>query len=263
MLDSQLRYGYLQIPKSACSTIKLSFLKNSIPEFNDSLSQKSLHDDQKHWITYGSSELHQTLERKKDALIPIYTVVRNPFTRVLSGYREKIELRKDSDKYILDLGLDLRSKISFDQFLDSLIDRPQISLDSHFQSQTVIISQQLMNTIKIGYMEDLELYLEHFIKSIFGQERNAIVEKRSPHVTGSSEIATLEKYYKSQTTIDKVLYIYRDDFTAFGYPHLIEESSRVPTKKNLCDQTKKIALHSIYRHPIIKLDLFLRRTLKV
>lgn len=262
LIDRQLRFAYLQIPKAACSTVKFNILQNYGSNLPENISQGALHADHLHWLTYESAELKSIFKTNKTLSLPIFTVVRNPFTRALSGYREKIELRKDVDKYITDLGLSTSKKICFDEFLDALLSRPQISIDSHFQAQSTIISNELIANVSIGHMENLDVFLSQIASAIFGRPMESKLATRATHTTGSSELEIIEKYYSSRETIEKVIQLYKDDFDNFNYSQHIENVAEPPRTTKAMTAFSPIDVSGLYKNKIIKLDLALRATFR-
>lgn len=258
LIDKQLRFAYLQIPKAACSTIKFSLLSSYGTRPTQNISQSHLHTDHLHWATYGSPYLRAILKHDRNILLPTFTVVRNPFTRTLSGYREKIELRKDSDKYITDLGFSTSKKISFDEFLDALLRRPQIAVDPHFQAQSTIISNPLIEDIAIGYMENLDEFLFHITSIIFGKANTSKLAIRNIHSTRSSEQEIIGKYYNSEETVDKVIQLYKSDFINFAYSQDIQQIDVSPINNSVLSNFTPINITNLYKNNLISMDLALR-----
>ena len=215
-LDPQLRYAYIEIPKAACSSVKLTMAAlGSVYKNQEGPSQSALHGRNANWLTYRDWDFLASVERFHQSGNPLFTIVRNPFTRALSAYREKIEIKTEGPRYQEALGFEPDRDVSFEAFLTRITRLPTQSLDPHFKPQSEIAPRRILPLNFIGSVEALEHSLDHFITEYLGRSRVSIRDRR-PHKTGSSDKANIEKYFTPSAT-QLVLDIYGPDFDEFGY----------------------------------------------
>ncbi|MFX7776439.1 sulfotransferase family 2 domain-containing protein, partial [Acinetobacter baumannii] len=85
--------------------------------------------------------------------------VRNPFTRVLSGFLDKIRRNQPQKAQILRMsgrsGHDLSVEISFSEFIDAICAMPDSMLDVHWALQSQVIFLDSINYDFIGRFEQL------------------------------------------------------------------------------------------------------------
>lgn len=145
-----------------------------------------------------------------------FTVVRNPYSRILSAYLDKIQKPYHAPKFRTPLGLSLDADITFCDFLYCLRDVPIHQVDVHFRPQWHLLS--LNKSFKydfIGRFENLETDIEFILRRIGGnkvEDTNAI--SRRPHATNANE--KLKQYYTPEEQA-LVAEIYQDDFKYLGY----------------------------------------------
>lgn len=211
MLNFFLKYkedngiAYLLNPKVACTTIQNSLLEGKV---------ENVHDIKNFPPYY-------------DISAPIFTVVRNPFTRIVSAYLDKVKSKKDLvvwEKFCESIDVECNYDISFEEFVDILFKHPNLKeADKHFRPQ--IHNFHGITPSFIGYIEDMDS-VERFLLA-FG----VVLLNKIPHKTDTES----EKYtlLENQEIIDKIVDIYECDFDAFGY--------------------SKSPFSSFDRHPIVQL----------
>jgi tetratricopeptide (TPR) repeat protein len=147
-----------------------------------------------------------------------FTIVRNPYTRILSAYLDKIQKPKRAPKFRppLRFGLPDVEKVSFYDFLRRLWEMPVEGLDPHFQPQWLILSLHKSITYDyVGRFEYLEDDLQALLRHIgYDKFKGVNQVSRRPHATNAGE--KLRQYYgeEEQTLVAE---IYEDDFKYLGY----------------------------------------------
>lgn len=233
LVDRDLRYAYLQIPKASCSSVKY-FLISAGSGSRAPITQRELHDNREHWIAYGHSEFVQRIETLGEAPVIGFTVVRNPYTRILSAYREKIELRKDSDRFRKDLGLPVRASVSFADFLFAVSEKEPLLLDHHFMPMSMLLPEDLRACFRLGSTESLAADLRGIAAEI--GLPSGIGTRRDSHRTDSSSMGVVERYYRAREQ-EMVLQIYGEDFRSFGYSASISACAQPPISPSLAART--------------------------
>lgn len=147
----------------------------------------------------------------------LFSCVRNPFTRALSAYLDKV---KPAD-YRAYSQLRNVPSMSFDGFLRALAAYEPVHLDGHFRPQHINL-----NYPRVGY--DAVFFLENpaaisgFLAQIVPEFK---FEHFAPHARGAS--GKLAAHY-SPTTVQLVREIYAKDFEAFGYSRNLQDALRAP-----------------------------------
>ena len=218
--------AYLQIPKAACSSIKAYLIDKAHLSLRSDLNrQVALHDDESFSTTYKSASNYKWL---KDKEVALFTVVRNPFTRVLSAYIEKIEKQKDVRKdYRSELGLNKSGHVSFCEFLVALSQQHPHTVDLHFMPQSIIVDQVYNQKLYVGFMEAIEdafTEIDSFFESHVISKSRIENYHEAPHSVGASEYEIISKYYGDRE-IALVKEFYATDFIFFGYSTSIEKSA--------------------------------------
>lgn len=158
--------------------------------------------------------------------------VRNPWTRVLSAYRSKIEAVEGRDRsdrhnrYILET-IDAakahcrtHGKLesdepgpTFGEFLSFLEDTPPEEMNAHWQPQTIVASMDKIHYHFVGRFENMEQDSNRLIRR-FGLQ--AVPMTSLTRKTKSSEQEILARYYTPER-LSQVGRIYEKDIAFFGY----------------------------------------------
>ena len=236
LIFENLNIGYLQMPKAGCSTIK-SLLINMGTLKSDPIvkGQDEIHDDPSFSSTFSNLKNYYFLSSKS---VPIFTVVRNPFSRILSAYLEKIFYRYDERKdYLGELEFPSNEKIPFLTFLERVGSKPKNALDFHFMPQSTILNIKKHPNIIVGHLEDFDKISSEISRYILKVRRpekagepNYVYEevqnkKIAPHSVGASSAQKIKKYYGPRE-IDLVKSIYTEDFQSFGYSFSIDDYAK-------------------------------------
>jgi DNA-binding ferritin-like protein (Dps family) len=156
-----------------------------------------------------------------------FTFVRNPYTRVLSAYLDKIKGNKVEKREIVEvLGMDVNDyeniDIPFKRFLDTLASMENKSMNTHFKPQAMQSCYPMMNYNYIGKFEKFEADLIVVLGKVGCSNRFKFLEKVWPsmiktsrhHQTNASNL--YDRYYDLETE-NLVKEIYKQDFLEFGY----------------------------------------------
>jgi hypothetical protein len=147
-----------------------------------------------------------------------FTVVRNPYTRILSAFLHTMHRPQSVTKFrtMLGFGLPDVEDVTFGDFLRCIRDIPIDEMNGHFCPQWYLL--QLNHSIKfdfIGRFESLESDLQALLRYIGDDKVNGsnMISHRS-HATYAGE--KLRQYYGDEEQA-LVAEIYEDDFKYFGY----------------------------------------------
>lgn len=211
-VSNRHRYLYVATPKVACTT-----LKHCLQQFEMDGRLAFRHYGEEHFPSL--SPLLSALDNPKaffDALQGDdwfrFTFVRDPFSRVLSCYLDKIVRSQPERTRMLPLlGLDPAAGTpSFAAFLQAIRRTPVQDHDLHWAPQHWLTQPEKMRYHFIGRLERFD--------EDFGYLRARLglpgLEGQVRHSTGADEKLAL--HYGAEE-IALVQSIYADDFTAFGY----------------------------------------------
>ncbi|MBD0269491.1 MAG: sulfotransferase family protein [Cyanobacteria bacterium Co-bin8] len=211
------RYLYVDTPKAGCSTIKLT------------LQRLELEDE--YFTREDFEDIH--LRKFSPLLMPIqvgpldaflsrtdifkFCFVRNPYTRILSCYLDKIAAPHPIKAQILrQLGrnyTDLHTAVSFAEFISAVEEQPISTMDPHWRLQYYQTFQESIKFDFIGryenFSEDLQTVGEklspNFSKYFFHEQRNS-----------TSSASKVSDFYTPELR-ERIYRIYELDFDYFGY----------------------------------------------
>jgi len=203
-----LKLLYVNNPKVACSTIKKALWIGAAPEtFVEGMSPHN-----KVASPYLPSLEDLYVKRTQVVAATKFTVVRNPFARILSAYLDKVG-RTDRDTNVFHpfarrFGISGEERLTFTQFLELIATEEPSYLDDHFAPQYVTTMYDFCPLDFIGRMEELEE-----VWAFLGKRQIAISEHR-PHATNAAGL--LATHYGPRE-IDIVTTYFDRDFELFGY----------------------------------------------
>ncbi|QFS45342.1 sulfotransferase family 2 domain-containing protein [Nostoc sphaeroides] len=159
-----------------------------------------------------------------------FCFVRNPFTRLLSAYIDKIESSVNARRELFFKELlvsdDLQQTLSFRSFLNLLKRQNISSMNPHWRVQYYQSMFGLINFTHTGAFERFNEDLSRILSAI-----NPIllqyISRVDEHHTKAAEL--LESYYSAPETVEIVREIYREDFDTFGYSRELEDATDIPT----------------------------------
>lgn len=194
--------GYLNNPKVACGTIKNSMLGGD----DVNVHKKSAFD---------------AIDSLAD--VEIFSVVRNPFTRALSGYLQKFTGKKEAkiwEDFSARYGINPDQEITFKEFLKCLSRSSSLKdEDHHFRPQVYNLHEGYITPSFIGRFEDFES-----IKSYLEWRKVAFIPRVKAQ-TGSSQ--KLHEYYDYETE-KLVVEVFKDDFETYGYSKSLQCNEILP-----------------------------------
>lgn len=224
IISPRYRYLFVNVPKVACTTIRKLLLDAEHGEVRPYAEREELHYNEfLPFLNIQQVGNVKTFVTRPD--IFKFCFVRNPYTRLLSGYLDKIVRKKDQRNPILrQLGLFHQPEVelSFAQFVQAVVDLPVMHQDQHWRVQYYQTCQAGIKYDFIGRFESLEQDLRAVAQQIgigafiqedtFGNTATKAVGQH--HATGAAE--QLSSYY-TPALQEMVYQKYREDFDCFGY----------------------------------------------
>lgn len=196
-VDTELGFFCNRIPKAANSTVITNLAKFKLGRDILSKHAKKLFRHPSQLSAEEVAALNTLFQ---------FTVVRNPYTRTLSAYLEKVELRFAKGRKV---------ESSFSEFLNSLINGKLYS-NAHWAPQNSLLLLPLEEFDFIGKVETLEEDMAYIRGRILKtDEASEPIKSFRPHATGANEKL---KHYYDESSIEIVRNLFREDFELFGYP---------------------------------------------
>jgi len=208
------RFVFYRVPKVANSTILLTLARHD-PHIQSS------------WHNIDVTTLKKQLYWRPDEIGVVrsslalrsyfrFAFVRNPYTRVLSAYLDKVantnnpRSAKRASRIRASLGLSVREPVSFGHFVCYLA---QDGLDKnvHWAPQVDMLPDKLDF---VGKFESLEEHLAVLIPRVFPGNQLRAADSCSQHATAAAD--WIEAYY-NKTNWQLIKKLYQRDFERFGY----------------------------------------------
>jgi sulfotransferase famil protein len=225
-IDDKRRLVYFETPKVACTSIKL-LMQDML---NSGESTKNFNPDHLHNRSMSPLKRLSNVDEdiQNECLwgnFSRFSFVRNPFTRVLSAYLDKVlatyenlevgDIEVVRNRRLTSLGLNPDREVSFQFFLEHLSDSKSFFEDLHFTPLYRLLFVDHINYDFIGRFERFEQDLE-VVKTKFygGQKEESDASLGKFHQTKASR--TFKEFF-GRREVDLVQTIYERDFAEFKY----------------------------------------------
>jgi hypothetical protein len=196
--------GYIRIPKSANTSVSYAMLVKKYPALKERCPDETQ-------INFLADVNLQSVS--ETGVGNFFTVVRNPFARLVSVYRDFFETNRTGFIYADYLFGILPQTISFADFVNRISQIPDRMKDQHFKPQHLFVEpyENKGITVKIIQLETPET-LESFLQE-HGMELT--------HRNKSPEAYDYTQYY-NLFLLRQVFEMYQIDIQKFGYIQLYE-----------------------------------------
>lgn len=216
------KYVFVETPKVACSSIKLSLINLERRSMDQMLPPEDfVHDRARYPLLQPSMVPGFDLILKSKDFYK-FCFVRNPYTRLLSGYLDKVLGNYPEKRSILiQLGYNrfkIDRFISFEEFVDAVCEQSIGDHDPHWREQYTHCYMGRFDYHFVGHLETMKADLAaSFDQIIPGGSR--FITRCDRHKTSAT--GKMTEYYTPEI-LKKVNEKYQRDFEAFGYPVLEE-----------------------------------------
>lgn len=204
-VDMEMGFFFNRIPKAANSTVVINLARCKLGKEIPSRQAKKI---------FATPSSLKSREIEKFSALFRFTVVRNPYTRVLSAYLDKVERR----------AIRSNKASSFLAFLHGL-QNGRLYDNAHWAPQSALLLLPLHQFDFIGRVETLDKDLEHITKRIQGKPAGESFPSVFGNATGASR--KVRAYYDPETA-GIVRSLYRDDFEIFCYSEEIQFDNGEP-----------------------------------
>lgn len=206
----------METPKVACSTVKRTMQAAELG-IQESELKFGTHDKAKSPLS-GFSQSPELLKRAMKGELKSFAFVRNPYSRVLSCYIDKIVTNEwERARHLPALGFEKGSDVSFEEFLEVIVEQKVSEMDIHWCPQTELLAPDHIPYDFIGRFETFSYDLNKVLNNFY----SATVEVTNVDFHKSNAVDKLKKYYTPKA-IDMVKHLYKDDFERFCYSSILE-----------------------------------------
>lgn len=205
-MSPQFGVLYVNNPKVACSSIKLTLQRAecSDPGY---VPPTSVHDhDASPLVTFPQIEPEVALNAARFT----FSFVRNPFTRLISAYLNKIYLPQNSGRPREQAGFDKNTRPGFDEFILAICAQEPMSMNPHWRPQALNLSVDLIRYDFIGRLEQFDIDWAH-VTTQTGLPAKAATGGARTHLWS---VPTPEYGPQSAAAVRRA---YQVDFERFGY----------------------------------------------
>lgn len=217
------RYVYVEVPKAGCGTMKATLGGMEAARQSQAAVlrvQENPHDRSKATPFVKPFQLPPDLleEALRGRKWTRFTVVREPASRLLSGYLEKIRQGLQQSEPILAAlkeqgsGPDLAQDISFAEFVEVVAAQDSRDQDPHWRRQTDQIGFGIIDYDAMIHLEDLDTSWDHVAKltGVPGLEEQF-------YCRNSTKAGSKITDFFTTGILANVTRAYASDYAAFGY----------------------------------------------
>lgn len=211
----KLKIIYVETPKVGCTTIKqvlqyseVDGVEANIPDY--------VHNKKQSPLMSPSVDTEKFLHCLQGDDYLTFSFVRNPYTRILSAYLDKIVGQSGKVNHIQkEMGINPAVHTpSFEEFLDLLSNQNTVDINPHFAPQTFLLGYRSVRYDFIGRFENFNDSIAQLVSSKNLQVPPGVNERGQVHATHAGK-KTHEHF--TPRSIKLVQSLYYDDFRYLGY----------------------------------------------
>lgn len=212
-ISTKYKYVYIETPKVACSTIKLTLQRYELGDDNFRPNFDDVHNRSLSPLLslQNITNIEQVLEG--DSFFR-FCFVRNPYIRTLSAYLDKIRNPFHKSIIVTTLGYDeddVDIHISFEEFVTALEKQLVLEMNPHWRHQYYSTYQDRLSYHFIGHLESFENDFSYVTQRL-GASR--YYKSEYSHATSSSSL--FSQYY-TDDLMERVYRLFKIDFDTFDY----------------------------------------------
>lgn len=210
---------YVETPKVGCTTIK-QILQYADYGFDDSAlklkDHDQLHDRSLSPLNAPSDDPEIFLQCLSSNDYFVFSFVRNPFSRVLSAYLDKIVGHPDTqNQYQRQLNIDPNDGVpTFGEFIELIYSANPVDMDPHWAPQSFLLALDNVQYDFLGRFEFFDDSIHQLISRVSLKLPPSVARLGKQHSTSADQ--KLHTYYDARA-IRRVREIYHRDFERLGY----------------------------------------------
>jgi len=206
---------YVETPKVGCTTIK-QILQYSELGYDSSRLPVDIHNRKLSPLDSPKNKEHEFISCLTSEEYFTFAFVRNPLTRTLSAYLDKITGRPGVTTPIQkEMGIDPVKHIpSFAEFIDVIYKTEPLDMNPHWAPQTFLLGYANIRYDYLGRFEFFNTSIDQLVARTALKVSPGAISQGQKHATSASD--EIGKYY-TPTLLKRVQEIFHDDFRYFGY----------------------------------------------
>ena len=206
---------YVETPKVGCTAIK-KILQYSELDYDMGNMLDDVHDKGRSPLKSPQQDQEGFINCLNSPEYFKFSFVRNPLTRVLSAYLDKIARHPDmtADRK-QKLGLHVNEGIpTFGEFIEMIYGHEFRDMNPHWAPQSFLLGIENVRYDYLGRFEHFEASIEQLLAKVQLRVPEGTFASGRVHATNADELVI--KHY-SPTILKQVREIYHDDFKYLGY----------------------------------------------
>lgn len=233
-VDDVNRIAYFETPKVACTSIKRFMQEVYVGERLSYARQNDVHDRRKSPLPRLSTLPEDEIDAVFFGSYRRFSFVRNPYSRVLSAYLDKlVKSEWERKRHLPALGFAEGAQVTLLEFLHAIETRPSLDRDIHYAAQTELLLADKITYDFIGSFETFAEDFAHLADTIFSHARFATEDYAGfgkQHATGAFDRLAAEF---GDTEIGLVRKIFAEDFDLLGYDDNIASAGARPSLQGM------------------------------
>ncbi len=213
-LSHRFRYVYVEVPKAGCTAVK-KLLQLAEVDGDRSKVADNVHERPTSPLL-SPADPDADFERVwNDGTYFRFTFVRNPYTRVLSAYLDKLVTNEwERERRLPQLGFRKNARPTFISFLERIIDQDPVEMDIHWTPQTHLLGLPHNTYDRVYRFEDFQPGLRRMLAATGVPVHDESVIEVPAHPTAAN--SRVSEHYGTRE-IDLVSELYAEDFRNLGY----------------------------------------------
>ena len=234
MVSEAHRLFYIPVAKCACTSLKSMMVKLAAVDRPDIVTELGVHLVTDRFNT-GVQLKDKPIERAREILASDqyfkFSVIRDPFQRLVSAYLEKFVYKRHNDRNLLHTravisaaqgtqDIDLDQGISFDDFLAYILSQDPFELDPHWRPQHHYFLG-VPHMSRIFRLENIKALEEYLLR-----DQGITIKLGHDNKTGKSDIHLQQASSLPACELDRAGPINPDSFLATGHAKAVREYYR-------------------------------------
>ena len=217
-ISEKFNYMYVETPKVACTALKVLLHRLELNDVDRTIVRPGFIHQPGNSPLKSPSEIEDFDGRMHEFFS--FCFVRNPYTRLLSAYLEKIvRNKKPKEKILKAMSIDpgnIETEVSFEDFVRVVVEQNVEQMDKHWRSQVDQTYQSSIDYDFVGKLESLTEDLATVMNVLQIEEYKIFLHERGGvHETNATDIVA-EYYTREIKTL--VYKKFEADFDTFDYP---------------------------------------------
>lgn len=209
------RLIYVETPKVGCTSIKKILQYNEL-DCDESRLPSDVHEREQSPLKSPNADEAGFVRRLASSEYFTFTFVRDPITRVLSAYLDKIVAQPgEVTPAQREMGIDPAERIpTFAEFIEMVHRQRPFDMNVHWAPQAFLLGIDKVQYDYIGRFECFNQSIEHLVARRGLKLPPSAMRHGRAHATNASDL--LGRHY-TNAALERVREIYHDDFRYLGY----------------------------------------------